>query len=206
VSTSQVDFGKILPPPPVPHSSQQARDLEAVLRAQAGRSQEQADRAVKDNAPSVERIVDGILGNNFVESRLPKFMAFYKRVTEDTRALFLPTKSLWNRPRPFSISNQVNAIGELLPTASYPSGHATRGWLTAILLANMVPEQSAELFQRGREYGDNRVVAGVHFPTDIEAGRLGASAIATALMQNDAFHRDFNDAKAELREVLGLPM
>jgi acid phosphatase (class A) len=68
----------------------------------------------------------------------------------------------------------------------------------------MVPEKSAELFARGREYGENRVLAGVHYPTDVEAGRLSATAIAAALMQNERFMKDFNQAKVELRQALGL--
>jgi acid phosphatase (class A) len=44
----------------------------------------------------------------------------------------------------------------------------------------------------------------VHFPSDIEGGRLRATAIAAALMQNEQFKMDFNEAKAELRSVLGL--
>ena len=68
----------------------------------------------------------------------------------------------------------------------------------------MVPEKSAQIFARGREHGENRVVAGVHFPSDIEGGRLSATAIAAVLMQNEQFKMDFNEAKAELRSVLGL--
>ena len=114
------------------------------------------------------------------------------------------TKDVWNRPRPFAVSTEVHAIGELSTSGSYPSGHATRGQLTAIILANMVPEKSAQIYARGREYGENRIIAGVHFPSDIEGGRLSATAIAAVLMQNDQFKMDFNEAKAELRNVLGL--
>jgi acid phosphatase (class A) len=124
---------------------------------------------------------------------------------EDTRAIFLASKDVWARPRPFAASSEVHAVGELLTSGSYPSGHATRGYLTAIILSNMVPEKAAELFVRGREYGDNRVVAGVHYPSDVEAGRLSATAIAAVLMQNERFLHDFNEAKAELRQALGLP-
>ena len=53
--------------------------------------------------------------------------------------------------------------------------------MTAILLANMVPEKRGELFARGWDYGWSRVVGGVHFPTDIESGRIEATAMA-ALM------------------------
>src|SRR2546423_173969 len=58
---------------------------------------------------------------------------------------------------------------------SYPSGHARYGAVTAILLANMVPEKRRELFARGWDYGESRVVGGVHFPTDVESGRILAT-------------------------------
>jgi acid phosphatase (class A) len=68
----------------------------------------------------------------------------------------------------------------------------------------MVPEKAAALFARGREAGDNRLVLGAHYPTDVEAGRLLATAVATALFQNPAFLKDFEEARAEVRKALGL--
>jgi acid phosphatase (class A) len=87
---------------------------------------------------------------------------------------------------------------------SYPSGHSTFGAMTAILLSDMVPEKRAELFRRGWYYGQERVIAGVHFPTDLEAGRIQASIIAAQLMQSPDFQKDFAAARTELRGVLGL--
>jgi acid phosphatase (class A) len=78
-----------------------------------------------------------------------------------------------------------------------------RGQLAAIILLNMVPEKTAELFARGREYGMIRIVAGDHFPTDIDAGRMAGTAMAVAFMQNTAFVKDLSEAKAELRSKLG---
>jgi acid phosphatase (class A) len=145
-----------------------------------------------------------LFSSQFTPERLPNFTAFYKRLIDDTATIFFATKDVWNRPRPFAVSKDVHAVGELPNSGSYPSGHATRGQLTAIILANMVPENSAQIFARGREYGENRVVAGVHFPSDIEGGRLSATAIAAVVMQNEKFKNDFNVAKTELRNVLGL--
>jgi len=206
VSTQQVDLAKLLPPPPLPASAQQKQDLDEVLRAQQTRSSEQAEQAVKDNGVSLQQIVDHALGESLSPERVPKLTGLFDRTIGDVRAIFFAAKDVWNRPRPFVVDPaEVHAIGERPTSGSYPSGHATRGWLTAILLANMVPEKSTELFARGREYGENRVVAGVHFPSDVEAGRLGATAIMAALMQNESFRRDFAVARSELREVLGYP-
>jgi acid phosphatase (class A) len=63
----------------------------------------------------------------------------------------------------------------------------------------MVPEKATELYARGYQYGANRVIAGVHFPTDLEAGRMAATVIAAGLMQNPQFQSEFETAKAELR-------
>jgi acid phosphatase (class A) len=203
-SSQQLNLATLLPPPPAPESNTQKADLSAVLSAQESRTEQQAERAVKDNSTSLFRIADGLFGDQFTPEKLPKVTVFYNHVIGDTVAILASTKDVWNRPRPFAISADVHAIGELPTSGSYPSGHATRGQLTAIILSNMVPEKSTQLFARGREYGENRVVAGVHFPSDIEAGRLSATAIAAVLMENVQFKNDLNEAKAELRGVLGL--
>jgi acid phosphatase (class A) len=204
LSAQQLDLSKMLAPPPPSNSELQSQDMTEVLRLQASRTPEQAERAIADNDQTLGRIVNDIFGDKAAALRSPKFAAFAERVIQDTRAIFLASKDVWQRPRPYSAGTDVKAIGELPTSASYPSGHATRGYLVAILLSNMVPEKSVELFARGREYGRNRVIAGVHYPTDIEAGRLSATAIAAALSQNERFMKDFNEAKGELRQALGL--
>ena len=48
-------------------------------------------------------------------------------------------------------------------------------------------------------------MAGVHYPTDVEAGRITASVIAAGLFNDAAFQHDFATAKIELRQALGYP-
>src|ERR1700730_17146968 len=205
ISLNQINHAKLLGPPPAAQSDKQKLDLMAVLQAQQGRTASQGERAVADNDLSIFRIAGELLGPNFTAARVPKTTAFFDRINQDVRTLFLATKDVWNRPRPFKVSTDVKAIGELSNSGSYPSGHAILGYLAAIILANMLPEKSESLFARGREYGQNRVIAGAHFPTDIEAGRIAATAMAVAFMQNESFMKDFAEATAELRRELGLP-
>ena len=73
-----------------------------------------------------------------------------------------------------------------------------------IILSNMVPEKRAAIMVRAWEYGHNRVVVGIHFPSDIEAGRLAGTAIAQALSTHPDYKEEFEAAKTELRGVLGL--
>jgi acid phosphatase (class A) len=86
---------------------------------------------------------------------------------------------------------------------SYPSGHAFVGAMMAILLAEMVPEQRAALFAFGWEYGDARVISGVHFPSDVEAGRILGTMLVEMMQQDARFHADLGVARQELRHALG---
>jgi len=72
-----------------------------------------------------------------------------------------------------------------------------------ILLANMVPEKKTEIFKRSWAYAQNRVIGGVHYRSNIEAGRISGTVIAAMLMKDKNFAQDFAAAKAELRTALG---
>jgi acid phosphatase (class A) len=44
----------------------------------------------------------------------------------------------------------------------------------------------------------------VHFPTDVEAGRISGSVIDNTLLHDAHFLADFERAKSEVRTALGL--
>jgi len=167
------------------------------------RTSAQAERALADATAGTFGFAD-VLGPNFNAQRVPMTAALFDRIRGDSAVAFSAGKEVWNRPRPFEVSTDVNPVGDRPGGSSYPSGSSTNGYLTAIVLADMVPEKATALYARGREFGDDRVILGVHFPSDIEAGRFAATALATALMQNPAFLKDFAEAKSELRRALGL--
>jgi len=203
ILSSQINLPKLLPPPPASQSQAQERDLKAVLAAQTARTETQTARAKATADLSVFAFSD-ILGSSFDAAKLPKTAELFKRIRADANVVMQVGKKLWNRPRPFLVSEDVHPVGDKPRSASYPSGNALLGYLYAIVLSEMVPEKSVELFARGIETGDNRVIAGVHFPTDLVAGRRAAVAIAVALAANPTYQADLAAAKVELRTVLGL--
>lgn len=101
-------------------------------------------------------------------------------------------------------SRCTTPAGPPLYSPSYPSGHATVGALMAILLADMVPERRTELFAKGWQFGEARIISGVHFPTDVEAGRILGSVLAELMQQDAQFRVDQGVARRELRAALGL--
>ncbi|HWV51446.1 phosphatase PAP2 family protein [Pseudorhodoplanes sp.] len=198
LTPAQVDVTLFIAPPPAPHSDTQKRDLKAVLDAQAARTPEEIKRANETEQLSVFSFAD-VLGPSFNKEKLPKTAALFQQIYDDTLVLLRIGKDRWNRPRPFLVSKDVQPSGQQPKSSAYPSGNAWLGHLYAIVLADVLPAKSAVIFARGRETGDNRVIAGVHFPTDLEGGRQAAVAMAAVLWTTPGFQKDLAAARAELQ-------
>ena len=67
------------------------------------------------------------------------------------------------------------ALNGLATNPSFPSGHTNYAITDSLLLAMLVPQQYQNLLARGAEYGDSRIVLGVHYPLDIIASRSFAA-------------------------------
>jgi acid phosphatase (class A) len=200
-AAEQVDLVRLLPPPP--DEAETHKELAHMLRMQEHRSPAEAAACIADSTISVFRFAD-VLGDQFTPQAVPKTAAFFERVWDSADIPVEKAKEHWGRLRPPLVDHRIKPCDKLPKSASYPSGHSTAGNLMACLLADMVPEHSAELYARGRIFGDRRVLGGVHYPSDVDAGRLCATAIAEALYEDPGFRADFDDAKAELRGALGL--
>ncbi|WP_349957824.1 phosphatase PAP2 family protein [Rhizobium sp. ZPR3] len=200
----EINLLDLLPPPPANDSAQMKAELGEILTIQVTRTPEMAARAVADAEENVWRFSDVIDSPKFTKENLPKFSAFFDRVVETEGAVVDPAKDVWKRPRPHLYSDLVKPIVPLSKSGSYPSGHTTVGTLMGIVLANMVPEKRAVIMARAWEYGHNRVVGGIHYASDIEAGRIAGTVIAETIMTHDDYKTEYEGAKAELRAALGL--
>lgn len=198
-----VVLAQLLPPPPAAGSARAQEDLDAVLRAQAERTPATVAAAQADAVVSVFRFAD-VLGTAFNGERLPMTMALFKAVGQDSTRIGFGAKQHWQRPRPYRASKLVTPVLDVSTDGSYPSGHAMYGCLAAVLLGVMVPEQRPALLERGQAYAQNRVVGGVHYPTDIEAGCTAGKIVAAVLLTTPAFQADFAAATGETRQALGL--
>ena len=206
VDGSTLDLGRILPPPPAAGSVQERAELDELLRIQATRTPAQVDRAQKDAEVSIFRFADA-LGNpsGFTPANLPLTRKLFNDVVIDQTAVSSAAKREFARPRPFTVDRRLDPIIARPPSASYPSGHSTWAYVTALVLADMVPERRAQLLARADEYAHNRSVAGVHYPTDVEAGRLAGTTLAALLFTCQPFQHEEAAARSELRKALDLP-
>lgn len=197
------DLVRYLAPPPAPGSAADARDLAAVLAAQAARTPAEVEAARLDQSVEVARFAD-VLGPRFSAKRLPRTFELARRACREASAVVRAAKDHWDRPRPYRASAAVEPVIANTTHGAYPSGHAACGFLWAIVLADLVPGRRAALFDRGTAYGWNRVVGGVHYPTDVEAGRAAAAVVAAVMFASPSFRADLEAARAEIAAA-GLP-
>jgi acid phosphatase (class A) len=203
IEPSQVDLDHLLAPPPALGSAAETKDLAAVVEAEKDRDAAAAVEAEEDHARTVFRFAD-VMGAGFTPQNLPFATKFFERVFSDQNKIAKETKTYFARPRPFVVDSNLTPMVYPKPTPSYPSGHTTFAYVMAILLADMVPEKAVPIFDRAAEYGYNRVVAGAHFPTDVEAGRISGTVIDSVFFHEPRFMTDFVRARAEVRRALGL--
>ena len=200
-----VEVSNLLPPPPAAGSAAARQDLDAVLAVQKSRTAQKMAAAKADVEHSMFRFADAI-GLTVQPSTLPKTAAFFDRVAKFDKVQVKQAKAYFHRPRPSVVSSEVHPLSKDKPDDwSYPSGHATFGYTTAVLLANMLPEKRAEIFARADLYAQHRIVMGAHFPSDLEAGKLAGTVIAAQILRDAQWQGDYNAARGELRKALGLP-
>lgn len=198
-----IDLLTLLKPPPANDSTVTKAELAEVLSLQVTRTPEMEAQAQADVVENVWRFAD-VMGPKFKAEALPAFSAFFDRVVATEGEVVDPAKDTWKRPRPHQYSPLVKPAVKLSNSGAYPSGHTTVGTLMGVVLSNMVPEKRAEIMARAWAYGENRIIGGIHFRADIEAGRIAGTVIAARIMEQPDFQAEFAVAKTELRKALGL--
>ena len=115
-------------------------------------------------------------------------------------------KEHYMRMRPFVFFNThsctPNDEASLSKNGSYPSGHTTIGWSTALVLAELRPERQNEILKRGYEFGQSRVICGVHWQSDVDAGRMTGAAEVARLHADANFMKTLKEARLELQKKL----
>ena len=66
----------------------------------------------------------------------------------------------------------------------FPSGHTNAVHLAALAYAYAVPERFQELVTCAIDFADTRIMSGMHSPLDVVSGRILATALAAATLNN----------------------
>ena len=195
-----------LPPPPAEGSAAKAFDRARQEEARALRAADpaRAERAVRDAPFTWENFWDMVspaYGRAISEAETPALCAMLRFGLESARRSGKPAKVRYARVRPFAELGEPSLLPAdepfLARNGSYPSGHALNGWTAALLLSEVAPHRAEPILARGLEIGDSRVVAGVHWQSDVDAARLVAAAAVARLHADPDFCALLAAAKRE---------
>jgi acid phosphatase (class A) len=163
--------------PPAPGSAAAREDLAILLWLQGARTPEMEANAwllLERNLGSFSRA----LGVDMDKST-PHINAALKTFLKPVDAVMGNLKERYQRPRPFVAETQIKPCLPREQGYSFPSGHSTWYRAASELLADLVPERRTRLEAVGSHGGNSRVLCGVHYPSDVQAGqRLGVAAAA----------------------------
>lgn len=211
LDAAALDGRTILSPPPAPGSPHDRADhaLYDQTRALEGRARWRM--AIQDNdlwlGGALKRYACA-LGKDLSETATPATARLLHRIELDGRTVGTPPKDFFNRQRPALGNDKPVCVPRedwMRTNASYPSGHAMTAWAWALVLTEIAPERADALLKVGRESGESRMICGVHFLSDVEAGRTLGSAMTARLHAEPAFQSDLAASKAEIAATTAKP-
>jgi acid phosphatase (class A) len=203
---------RLLPPPPAANTDRDATD----------RAVFEATRALKDKPRWIQAQADAVLspalyscavGVKLDPANAPAVAALMRKMVVDASVAINAPKDHYGRPRPYLALSKggdgppicVDKSDGLARSPSYPSGHSAMSWAWGLVLAELAPDRGTEIMMRARSIGESRVVCGVHYVSDVEAGRTDGAALVAALHSSAAFRADVDKARAEMAALRAKP-
>ncbi|MCB2088083.1 MAG: phosphatase PAP2 family protein [Sphingomonadaceae bacterium] len=217
---AKYDFGKpyiggplpggadLVPPPPAAGSPMEQRDQQANETALALQGSARWALAARDadlTRGAIGRAFSCAAGLIISDETTPRLAHLLRRAGTDFAFSTSGVKELYQRPRPFMVNQQPSCTPQeeeaLRGNGAYPSGHSAMGYGEGLVLASILPERAATLVARGRAFGDSRRVCNIHWLSDVEEGRVIATATFARMQTNADFRADVAAARAEIAEL-----
>lgn len=196
VTPQQFDFKSLIGDPPADTSPEHAQEIDHMLDLQATRTPEQEQRCKQEVKLSVF-LFSNVLGDWFNAHDLPITEQVMNEAKLNAGQVTTAAKDLYKRVRPPVDNPKIHPCVPLERSFSYPSGHTVAGIVWATLLSEIFPDKREALMSRGKQIGDDRVLAGMHYPTDVIAGRKLGAEIARRLLENESFKAELEKARQE---------
>ena len=180
-------FGYHLPAPPAKNSDEFRQDFTTLHAYQDHRTPEECASAATQSSL--------MLSNGFgpktgvlTASELKKARVLAARVFAKAGIAVYYFKNHFKRPRPYITDESLSPCISKVRNSymSYPSGHSAAGYALALALAKKFPYKKDLILQQGLKIGENRLIGGVHHPSDVVAGRKLAEQVVRGMFVSEA--------------------
>lgn len=196
--TSFEGYESVVHPFPSSDSREQADDWQQLLDWQSKRTDADCKSAELERVGSPETFI-ATLTPPIPPRDVEKILPLLRRIWNDSAYVIHHFKDSYLRDRPYvQRPQEIKPCISLPSSPSYPSGHAAQGTAFGEVLADLYPSRAKEMRTRALEFGNHRVLGGVHFPSDIAQGR----AIALEMMKRIRANAIYQASLKEIRESL----
>ena len=94
---------------------------------------------------------------------------------KESSKYIMELKYKYQRPRPYQVAEfygiDLNGVDlNSMKTPSYPSGHATQGYLLGMIYSERYPKYRKEFMKLGEDIAESRIIGKAHYPSDKKAG------------------------------------
>ncbi|MBQ9296311.1 MAG: phosphatase PAP2 family protein [Paludibacteraceae bacterium] len=196
-----------LPGPPQTTEMRFAYDTAQYQWGKRMRNTARGEKARLDAEYSIERmaaVFSPLMGVKISPKNTPCLWRLLTDATKTANGACDSAKITYMRARPYMYFNEPTLVPEdeevLRHNGSYPSGHTTLGWTTALILCEINPAAEDALLREGFEYGQSRVIAGYHWQSDVDAARVVASAAFARLHTSKTYLKQLKKAQREFRK------
>lgn len=200
----------LVSPPPAEGSALYKNDVEKFYEGQKQKDTPRWRVAAREADLSINGLLHAFspaMGIEMSNEKTPEIFELVKKAKVDlVKFGSKPVKKYYQRVRPYvKLKEHTCLIEEEAEHAksngSYPSSHTTIGTGIALLLAEINPDRADRILEKGRDFGENRVICGYHWDSDVRTGRNIAAIMVSALHANKAFNEQMAKAKAEFSSV-----
>lgn len=197
LAAGALDLKALLPAPPAADSPAAAAEIAELLQLQAARTPVQAARCVQIEGEDIWLFGSEVLGPWFNATNLPQTAAFFAAVRNDFIPVNRAAKAVWPRRRPPFADARIVPCVEFADSGAYPSGHGIQSYMWAGLLTAMFPDQAAGFERRAQETLRYKLLSGVHYSSDLRAGRLVGEALAREFLKNPTVQKLMVELRTE---------
>lgn len=202
------DLIQCLPAPPDSMSAAFNYDMSRYIWGKSMRGDTARVAMVKRDAVwTIDALLTSLseaFGMNITKDGTPEIYKLLEKSILTADPMRVAPKAHFNRKRPFAYFGDAPLFADdekFRNEGSYPSGHTMRGWLAALILADINPQRANEVYRRAWIYCENRVIAGAHWQSDIDATRTGASIAFSALQLSSGYQKQLKKAQKEFKKL-----
>lgn len=193
---------RLLMIPPAPDSAEYRHEIDSIIAKQHTLTDAEKAQINAEDHIDPTMIVLPVIGAEYTEDKYPAMYILLRHAASDAWRDSDYAEDYWQRHRPWTMDDRIEPLAKPITHPGYPSGHSTTNHVWAHVLSDLFPEKQEALFARAHEIGMHRVAAGMHFPSDVEAGKRYAAFIYDKMSKKPQYQAELAAATAEINAAI----